>query len=452
MFRVLLVSTYELGRQPFGLASPAAWLRREGMEVRCADLAVEEWPETFLARADLVAFFIPMHTATRLAVPRLAQVRQVNPKAHICCYGLYGPPNEAYLRRLGAGAVLGGEYEAGLRDLAVRLRGGDKGGQREPVIDLQRMDFVVPERADLPGLERYARLQRGAEQLTVGYTEASRGCRHRCRHCPVVPVYGGRFRVVQAEVVLDDIRQQVAAGAGHISFGDPDFFNGPGHAVPLVEALHREFPQLSYDVTIKVEHLLRCADLLAVLQRTGCAFITSAVEAVDDRVLQRLDKGHTRADFLAALELCRAAGLVLNPTFVAFTPWTTIEGYIDMLRLLVDVDLVDQVAPVQLAIRLLLPAGSLLLELEEVQHLVGPFDEAGLGYSWTHPDPQIDLLSREILHLVQGQEAAGQSRRAIFAQIWRAVHRFTDPKDGADLPPLVPPAATIPYLTEPWYC
>ena len=84
-----------------------------------------------------------------------------------------------------------------------------------------------------------------------------------------MPIYGGRLRVIQRDVVLEDVRRQVAAGAQHITFGDPDFFNGPGHSIPLVRALHAEFPDLSYDVTIKVEHLLKLSELLPVLRDTG---------------------------------------------------------------------------------------------------------------------------------------------------------------------------------------
>ena len=142
----------------------------------------------------------------------------------------------------------------------------------------------------------------------VGYTEASRGCRHLCRHCPVVPIYNGQFRVVQPDVVLADIDAQVAAGARHITFGDPDFFNGPTHAMRIVEALHAAHPDVTYDVTIKVEHLLQHRDLLPRLADTGCAFVTSAVESIDDRVLRLLDKGHTRAGLLrGGATLCREA-------------------------------------------------------------------------------------------------------------------------------------------------
>src|SRR5262249_49185832 len=151
-------------------------------------------------------------------------------------------------------------------------------------VSLTRQQFLVPDRTGLPPLSSYAQLVVNGATRRVGYTEASRGCKHWCRHCPVVPVYRGAFRIVQAAVVLADIRRQIAGGAEHITFGDPDFFNGPGHAVRIVEALHQEWPWLTYDVTIKIEHLLRHRNLLPVLKTTGCLFVTSAVESLDDPV------------------------------------------------------------------------------------------------------------------------------------------------------------------------
>ena len=224
----VLISTYELGRQPFGLASPAAWLEREGAEVICIDLAVQSLDHEAILAADMVAFYIPMHTATRLVAPLIPKIRQLNPAAHIVCYGLYAPMNEAYLRSLGAETILGGEFEAGLASL-VSANGSRSWRKALPTVSLSRQQFLIPQRTLLPDLSQYARLHLGnGESRTVGYTEASRGCKHVCRHCPVVPVYEGKFRVVQRDVVLEDIRQQVNLGAQHITFGDPDFFNGIG--------------------------------------------------------------------------------------------------------------------------------------------------------------------------------------------------------------------------------
>ena len=143
---------------------------------------------------------------------------------------------------------------------------------------LAKLPFPVPSRAQLPSLERYARLERDGRRELVGYVEASRGCKHHCRHCPIPPVYGGRFFIVPREVCLADIRQSVTAGARHISFGDPDFLNGPGHALALARSLHAEFPEVTFDFTAKVEHLLRQRARLLELAALGCVFIVSAVE------------------------------------------------------------------------------------------------------------------------------------------------------------------------------
>ena len=251
------------------------------------DAAVSPLATETLSQADLIAFYLPMHTATRLAIKYISQIRQRYPQAHLCCYGLYAPLNEAYLRRLGVKTLLGGEFEAGLLHLCSRLQKNENpesvSPQSEPVISLAHQQFLLPERGDLPELSKYAQLfWQDRPTRTVGYVEATRGCKHVCRHCPVVPVYQGKFRVVQREIVLADIRQQVAAGAEHITFGDPDFFNGIGHALPLVKALHEEFPQLSYDVTIKIEHLLYHVSSLPLLKQTGCVMVTSAVESVEE--------------------------------------------------------------------------------------------------------------------------------------------------------------------------
>jgi hypothetical protein len=285
-------------------------------------------------------------------------------------------------------------------------------------------------------------------QKVVGSTDASRGCKHLCRHCPVVPIYRGQFRIVPPEVVLADVDAQVHAGAEHITFGDPDFFNGPTHAMRVVDALHAAHPDVTYDVTIKVEHLLRHRELLPRLAATGCAFVTSAVESIDDAVLRMLEKGHTRQDFADAVSACRDAGLTFVPTFVAFHPWLALDGYCDLLDLIDQLDLVDHVAPIQLTIRLLIPEGSRLLDLDDVRARIGPFDAATLAYPWVHADPRVDDLHREVAGLVGVQVAA--DRRMMFDEIAaRAYERAGRPSRH------IRPRrerSIVPQLSEPWYC
>jgi radical SAM superfamily enzyme YgiQ (UPF0313 family) len=459
--RSLLVSTYEMGRQPFGIASAAAWMRAAGWDVTCVDVAKEELQDGRLGSADLIGFHLPMHTATRLAAPIIATARRVNPAARICVFGLYAPLNAEWLRSLGADAVFGGEFEEELAAFADHVRSTQSTQSKTFSADsaisafaprsLPKIHFLVPDRSGLPPLSKYATLQMpdGRRRL-VGYTEASRGCRHLCRHCPVVPIYNGQFRVVQPDVVLADVEAQIAAGAEHITFGDPDFFNGPTHAMKIVTALHAKHAAVSYDVTIKVEHLLKHADLVPRLAGTGCAFVTSAIESVDDGVLALFDKGHTRQDFVRTVGLCRAAGVTLVPTFVAFHPWLTLSSYCDLLDTIARLDLVDHVAPIQLAIRLLVPEGSRLLTLDEMRPHLGPFDPATLAYRWSHPDPDVDALQREVMALVGRRLTA--DRRTVFDQVSALAHK----RAGTERPVADPrPArnrATVPYLNEPWYC
>ena len=516
---VLLIATYDLGHQPFGLASAAAALDAAGVPATCVDLSRESLPEAAVRAADLVAFFLPMHTATRLALPVIDRVRAVNPHATLCAYGLYAPLNDAILRERGVTEIIGGEFEDDLSALARRDVGTPRVSQcpRGPTLPecargptperlplarsrsrrlkaaarsrpaasafaeapadksrlaraagaargtshvarparpalhvVPRVRFFVPLRESLPPLERYASLQWGSERRIVGYTEASRGCKHRCRHCPIVPVYDGRFRVVPRDIVIEDIRRQVGAGAQHITFGDPDFFNGPRHAIDIVRELAAECPGVTYDVTIKVEHLLAHAALLPELAATGCAFVTSAVESIDDRVLELLDKRHTVADFEAAVGLCRSAGVTLSPTFVAFTPWTSVEGYCALLQAIDRLDLIDQVAPIQLAIRLLIPERSRLLELEEVRAFVGLFDRQDLTYRWAHRDPRVDALQETVAGIV-GRRAAAP-RREVFAEIWSAAHGAAGLETVLREDRNLLSRAAVPYLNEPWYC
>ena len=404
-----------------------------------------------LERAGLVALYVGMHTATRIAVQALPRIRKLAPQAHLCVYGLYAPMNEAMLRALGVGTVLGGEVEPALLSLCQRLRGNLRPmPQCEPVISLGRVPFAVPDRSGLPKLSQYAHLVRPDGSTGVaGFAEGSRGCKHLCRHCPVVPVYQGKFRIVPVGVVMADIRQQVAEGATHISFGDPDFFNGPTHGMKLARALHAAFPRVTFDATIKIQHLIGNAGLLPEMRRCGCLFITSAVEAVDDDILRLLDKNHSSRDFDRAVALTREAGIALAPTFVAFTPWTTLEGYIALLERLVELQLVQSVPPVQLTIRLLVPEGSYLLRLPGFKETLMPFDAELLGYPWAHSDPRVDRLQKALQALVASAEAENLPRGEVFA----AARRLAFEAAGRQAPEFaVNDGTPIPRLSEPWYC
>ena len=453
---ILLVSCYELGHQPLALASPLAFLERAGHAAEALDISVEPFDSSRFARARLVAISVPMHTALRLGVRVAEQIRRVNPRCHICFYGLYASLNADYLLERCGDSVIGGEYESALVALVEAVMSGRSGpieGVRQrghaaaPV--LQRLPFAAPSRSTLPGLKRYAHLDRDGRRELVGYVEASRGCLHLCLHCPIPPVYGGRFFVVPQAIVLDDIWQLAGDGATHITFGDPDFLNGPGHSLAIVRAMHREFPSLTFDFTAKVEHVLERAELFSELGELGCVFMVSAVESLSETVLANLEKGHTRADVARALAVVRGAGIAFRPTWVAFTPWTALEDYLEMFDFVEAEGLIDHVDPVQFTLRLLVPPGSSLLTRSAIQPYLGGLDQASFIHRWAHPDPRMDELQREASRLVE--EAGTDDPAATFYRL-RALVFAKAGRSARTALELAPDRRRPPRLTEAWFC
>lgn len=444
--KVVLISPYEIGRQPFGLSEPAAMLRSRGYDVRTIDLSLERIDPSAVRDAGLIAFYLAMHTATRIAFEALQRLSSLAPGVHLCAYGLYAPMNEERLRRHGVDSILGGEFEPSLVEIAESLRNGQP--IEQPLRQNRRVDFVVPDRTAMAALDRYAQLiLADGTRKVMGFAEASRGCKHLCRHCPIVPIYKGKFRAIPVPIVLADIENQIGMGAEHISFGDPDFFNGPTHARKVVEALHHRFPRVTFDATIKIEHLLAHADMLPLLRDSGCLFITSAAESVDNKILDYLQKNHTNEDFGKAVKMLREVGIDLAPTFVAFSPWTTIQGYIDLLSRLVDLRLVGSVPSIQLTIRLLIPKGSYLLNIPGFARQLEEFDPEMLAFPWLNQDKRVDDLHSCVQLLVEKAERS--TRRSIFKSIWRIAHEFvgtTAPQLPDDL------GSEIPHHSEAWYC
>jgi hypothetical protein len=303
-------------------------------------------------------------------------------------------------------------------------------------------------------LDQYARLEHHGTERLVGYAEASRGCLHHCLHCPIVPVYDGRFFLVPEAVVLEDIRRQVHAGATHITFGDPDFLNGTGHSMNVVRAMHEEFPHLTFDFTAKIEHLLKRRTLMPDLHAQGCLFVISAVESFSDHILELLHKGHTAADIMTALGVLREAGIALRPSLVAFTPWTSLDDYLLMLDMVETQDLIDATDPVQLSIRLLVPPGSALLAKSGIRRFLGPLDQAGFQYPWTHPDERMNRLHQAVTAIVEASAKEEEDAMVTFDRIRAIADEIACRRDWSSTRTRVsrPDRSKPPRLTESWFC
>ena len=433
--KILVISSYELGHQPFHAATATAALRAAGHEVRPIDLSLASLTRTDIGWTDRVAFAVPMHTAMRIALDEAKSIGVIRPGLPICFFGLYATAGDL---PLGAAAIAG-EYESEL----VRWAADPGTGVR---VDLGRSALqFAPDRNDLPSLSAYVSLELAGEKFIAGSTSATRGCRYLCKHCPVPTVYDGTFRVVDRDLVVADIDAQVAAGARHITFSDPDFLNGPAHSMRILEEAKQRHPDLTFDATIKVEHVLRYRHLLPRMAELGVVFVVSAFETTNDEILQLLDKGHTAEDMAEAVHLLRANAIEVRPTWLPFTPWTVMGDLVDMLRFLERHDL--DVDPIQLTIRLLIPRGSLLLDLPGSVLRPGRFDSDKLSYTWQSADPAVDELQVRLARLVE--EMAAGPPDAVLGVLVAEILASAGIDEGAIR---LTSGEGRPRLTEPWFC
>ena len=463
--RLLLVSTYELGQQPLGIAGPGALLAAAGHEVRGRDLAIDALDPADLDWADALVCSVPMHTALRLALATLTTVRARRPDLPVALHGLYAPVGAAALRD--GDLAVAGESDGALLDWAGSLGGRRAAGPGGPEVRVEigrpRSSTAAdapgappaPDRTLVPPLSRYARLVSDAPDRLVGGVESSRGCSHRCTHCPVPTVYDGRTRVVPLDAVLADVDQVVAAGAGHVHFADPDFLNRPAHALRVARALHERHPGVSFDATIKVSHVLANREVVGELARLGCTFVVSAFESTSERVLAALDKGHRAPDAAEAVRVLRGFGIEPRPSFLPFTPWTTVADVVDLLDFVAAHDLVESVDAVQYGIRLLLPPGSLLLREPDavLSASLRGYDPDALGWRWESVEPRVDELQAAVA--ARTEQAAARGEPA--AETYDAVRSLTFAAAGAADPGAPASRSTTrpgvrPRLSESWFC
>lgn len=445
--RVLAISTYELGHQPLILARLATALDSLGISTELCDNSIFNRP--FADKSDFqiaggefpthLVISVPMHTATQLGKTIASRAREFfGNSITIIAVGLYAKVALSFTGLFDIG-VPQGSNEQIMEAIGVKLDDSIR----------SNLKLQVPDRSKLPEIHNYAHLLEQNGKRLVGYVETTTGCAHSCKHCPVPVVHHGSFRAIAASIVLKEIDQLYKSGARHITFGDPDFLNGPTHSLKITRAMHQKYPDLTFDATIKIEHILENRNIWAEMAELGLTLVVSAFEHTSDLILTKLAKGHTKAQIVEALQLLRSHGIEVRPSLLPFTPWTDRQSLIELIEFIYDNNLVESVDPVQLSIRLLIPLDSLVLGDEDLQ--IGPWNPDLLSFEWRSSDPLIDELQLQLSQIAQDSLDRQMPSIQVFDEMRRCIY-------GAFS--LTPPTrsqyrATCeekPRLSEAWFC
>ena len=427
--KILLLSFYDLGKQPKIISELYKKLDNGSNQIDIVDYSIEEKNLT-LDNYDVLGIYASMHTASVLAEQYLRDRKLPN---KLFVFGLYANVfSEMFSNFQSIHSFDSDELESLLE---VQLNPN------------YSFKHSVPDRTILPSITDYSHIVDGSNNLIAGSVETTYGCKHECTHCPVPIEFKGMFKTFGTEKIITDVTNQVEEGAKHISFNDPDFFNGPKHALKILQLLNEKHPSITYDSTIKVEHILKYPDYFQELKNLNMLFVISAFETTNDHVLNILQKNHSFNDLNKAVELSLENNIDIRPTWMPFSPWTEQNDLISIIKLIEKYKLRETVDPIQLTIKLLVPKNSLILKRPEMKEYLLDYDPSSFSYAWKYKFPNIDNIQNELFTYVLQHESENE-----YAQYLGLVDILESHTNETLLNSEKYSQRIVPKLSETWFC
>ena len=427
--KILLLSFYDLGKQPKIISELYKKLDNGSNQIDIVDYSIEEKNLT-LDNYDVLGIYASMHTASVLAEQYLRDRKLPN---KLFVFGLYANVFSEMFSNFQSIHSFDSDELASLLEVQLNPNYSFK--------------HSVPDRTILPSITDYSHIVDGSNNLIAGSVETTYGCKHECTHCPVPIEFKGMFKTFGTEKIITDVTNQVEEGAKHISFNDPDFFNGPKHALKILQLLNEKHPSITYDSTIKVEHILKYPDYFQELKNLNMLFVISAFETTNDHVLNILQKNHSFNDLNKAVELSLENKIDIRPTWMPFSPWTEQNDLISIIKLIENYKLRETVDPIQLTIKLLVPKNSLILKRPEMKEYLLDYDPSSFSYAWKYKFPNIDNIQNELFTYVLQHESENE-----YAQYLGLVDILESHTNETLLNSEKYSQRIVPKLSETWFC
>lgn len=328
----------------------AASLAAAGHDVDYLDATGPGWdfPRAAAAVADAAPDLLALHAVyfweeTEKLFEWIADLRAAGYDGRLALFGFY--PSLAWadlVGRPGVDAVVAGECEAALIDLAAALEAGrDPAGI--PGVAAAGAGPLIP-RPPLTDPDRLPPPWRPAPLPETPSVLASRGCPHHCSFCLVPPFYnrGPLWRGRAPAAVAAEVASLANAGARDIYFADPNFVGpgGRGRARALDLAARLEPLGVTFGMETRAGDL--DPELLRALTCAGLTSLLLGLESGSPRLLGKIGKGQRRETGAAAVALCQGAGLDPEVGFIMFLADSRLEDLRENLAFLSACGLLDR--------------------------------------------------------------------------------------------------------------
>lgn len=315
---------------PLGIAYLAAVLREKGCEVSIYSQDTYHLPEEHLVtylknnHFDLIGVGVIGGYYQYRKLLKISQaITSIPHRRFFYVIGGHGPSPEPefFLRKTGADAVVMGEGEVVMSNLVealgsggslAKIKGiayldGDKAviNEREKLIedvnaipwpawDLFPMDYYTMMRA--PGIH----LTERSQMVFTG-----RGCPFSCNFCYRMDP---GFRPRSSENILEEL--SILKKDYHVTFfefQDDLFMVSEKRVIDFCEKLMKANLGIRFTCQGRLNYASR--EVINTLKKAGCAFINYGIEALDDKVLENMNKKLTVAQIIKGIENTIAEGL-----------------------------------------------------------------------------------------------------------------------------------------------
>jgi len=245
--------------------------------------------------------------------------------------------------------VVAGEGEYAFAELVERLataQGGDGipgvfferngeviGARQEGFIDLSALPDLPFELVDV---ERYItkRPELGVDRHFEICT--SRGCPHRCGFCYIESVHDRRWRGMDADAVVDNIKTLVQRFALEcVSFREDNFFVSRTRVERMARRLIEEHAGVKWAASSRIDYFAEYSpEFVDLLRQSGCVLLTFGVESGAQRVLDFVHKDIRVDQVEKVARLVRDHGIRATYHFMGGFPSETTGEFLDTCRLI----------------------------------------------------------------------------------------------------------------------
>jgi len=260
---------------------------------------------TSIKEADVIGITAVTHSVNRAY--RIADaIKRKYPDKRIIMGGSHASalPHEALQH---VDQVVIGEGENVVKDVF-------EGANKNQIVYGTRLDINDVPVLDLDLLQGFKN-KNGKIKLKTAPIMASRGCPHNCIFCSVTQMFGRKYRIKDADLVMEEVMKRYNEGFRSLFFYDDNFAANHNKTKIFLEKLIQADLDLTWSSQFSI-HVAKDKELIDLLNRAGCTTLFIGVESINPQALKDYNKSQSVSLIIESIDTLLSAGLKVHSMFI----------------------------------------------------------------------------------------------------------------------------------------